>query len=58
MSGDDSPEQVDPSEEGVNVTPPPDAPDEVDEVDEVDEESFPASDPPSSWAGPTSNPDE
>jgi hypothetical protein len=25
------------------------------EVDEVDEESFPASDPPSSWAG--SNPD-
>jgi hypothetical protein len=28
---------------------------EDDQVDEVDEESFPASDPPSTWAG--SNPD-
>jgi hypothetical protein len=30
-------------------------PDQDDLVDEVEEESFPASDPPSSWAG--SNPD-
>ncbi len=27
-------------------------------VDEEDEESFPASDPPSSWAGPGSDPEE
>jgi hypothetical protein len=53
MSSDDTPEE-DISEEGVNVNPPrKDA-----EVDEVEEESFPASDPPSSWAGPTSNSDD
>jgi hypothetical protein len=28
-------------------------PDQDDPVDEVEEESFPASDPPSSWAGST-----
>lgn len=53
MSSDDTPEEEGNSDEGVNVNPPrKDA-----EVDEVEEESFPASDPPSSWAGPTSNSD-
>lgn len=28
---------------------------QVDELDEVEEESFPASDPQSSWAGPSSD---
>lgn len=32
--------------------------DEDAQVDEVDEESFPASDPPSSWAGSNSDPDQ
>ncbi|HWF14650.1 MAG TPA: hypothetical protein VG244_00570 [Acidimicrobiales bacterium] len=50
MSSDDVPEENDSPEEGAEVNPPhQDA-----EVDEVDEESFPASDPPSSWAGPSS----
>jgi hypothetical protein len=45
MSTDDTPE------EGAEANPPrKDA-----EVDEEEEESFPASDPPSSWAGPKSN---
>ena len=53
VSSDDTPEEEDQSKEGVNTNPPR----KDTEVDEVEEESFPASDPPSSWAGPTSDSD-
>ena len=38
----------------VSKEDPGEGPSEQDELDEIDEESFPASDPPSSWAGPSS----
>ncbi|HWD55632.1 MAG TPA: hypothetical protein VG346_10940 [Acidimicrobiales bacterium] len=54
MSSDDTPEDGDISEEEPDVHPPRKGA----EVDEEEDESFPASDPPSSWAGPTSNSDD
>jgi hypothetical protein len=39
------------SEDGIPAAPDEDRPDRDAEVDEEEEESFPASDPPSSWSG-------